>query len=288
MDGGQHSPSRSCPAASCSLHDPPSTATIAPTPLLPGQTPAHSSAWIQARPSSTMTASADATATCQPAGGSGWGRRRGGATFLLATAPQACSLVSGSRRPELCAAGPPLRGHMKALVYHGPGNKAWEDVADATIQEPTDVVVRVGTTTICGTDLHILQGDVAAVTEGRILGHEAVGPVTEVGGAVRGFKPGDRVLIPGRLPLGPVRWSPTSHAARRTGRAARGDDQGQKQASCLSASLRWPLCIKKLRGRALEGDYWGLRRRPGGTSLGAAGHRARAGSGRRPSVSGAG
>jgi len=119
---------------------------------------------------------------------------------------------------------------MKALVYHGPGNKAWEDVADATIQEPTDVVVRVGTTTICGTDLHILQGDVAAVTEGRILGHEAVGTVTEVGGAVRGFKPGDRVLIPGRLPLGPVRWSHTSHAARRTGRAARGDDQGQKQA----------------------------------------------------------
>ncbi len=85
---------------------------------------------------------------------------------------------------------------MKALVYHGPGNKAWEDVADATVQEPTDVVVRVDTTTICGTDLHILQGDVAAVTEGRILGHEAVGTVTEVGDAVRGFKPGDRVLVP--------------------------------------------------------------------------------------------
>jgi len=58
------------------------------------------------------------------------------------------------------------------------------------------VVVRVDTTTICGTDLHILQGDVAAVTEGRILGHEAVGTVTEVGDAVRGFKPGDRVLVP--------------------------------------------------------------------------------------------
>jgi len=59
---------------------------------------------------------------------------------------------------------------MKALVYHGPGKKAWEQVPDAAIQEPTDVVVRVDTTTICGTDLHILQGDVAAVTEGRILG----------------------------------------------------------------------------------------------------------------------
>lgn len=78
---------------------------------------------------------------------------------------------------------------MKALVYHGPGKKAWEQVPDAVIQEPTDVVVRVDTTTICGTDLHILQGDVAAVTEGRILGHEAVGTVTEVGEAVTGSRP---------------------------------------------------------------------------------------------------
>jgi len=85
---------------------------------------------------------------------------------------------------------------MKALVYHGPGNKSWEDVPDAAVQEPTDVVVRVDTTTICGTDLHILQGDVAAVTDGRVLGHEAVGTVTEVGAAVRGFAAGDRVLVP--------------------------------------------------------------------------------------------
>jgi alcohol dehydrogenase len=85
---------------------------------------------------------------------------------------------------------------MKALVYHGPGRKAWEDVPDARLEEPTDVVVRVDTTTICGTDLHILQGDVAAVTDGRILGHEAVGTVTEVGDAVRGFAVGDRVLVP--------------------------------------------------------------------------------------------
>lgn len=85
---------------------------------------------------------------------------------------------------------------MKALVYHGPGKKAWEDVADAVIQDPTDVVVRVDTTTICGTDLHILHGDVPAVTDGRILGHEAVGTITEVGGAVKGFHVGDRVLVP--------------------------------------------------------------------------------------------
>ena len=85
---------------------------------------------------------------------------------------------------------------MKALVYHGPGQKSWEDVPDAAIQEPTDVVVRVDTTTICGTDLHILQGDVAAVTDGRILGHEAVGTITAVGDAIKGFAVGDRVLVP--------------------------------------------------------------------------------------------
>jgi alcohol dehydrogenase len=85
---------------------------------------------------------------------------------------------------------------MKALVYHGPGNKAWETVPDAVVQDPTDVVVRVDTTTICGTDLHILHGDVPAVTDGRILGHEAVGTVTEVGEAVQSFAVGDRVLVP--------------------------------------------------------------------------------------------
>jgi len=85
---------------------------------------------------------------------------------------------------------------MKALVYHGPGSKSWEDVRDAAVVDPTDVVVRVDTTTICGTDLHILKGDVAAVTDGRVLGHEAVGTVTAVGSAVTGFAEGDRVLVP--------------------------------------------------------------------------------------------
>jgi len=85
---------------------------------------------------------------------------------------------------------------MKALVYHGPGSKSWEDVPDAAVVDPTDVVVRIDTTTICGTDLHILKGDVAAVTDGRVLGHEAVGTVTAVGSAVTGFADGDRVLVP--------------------------------------------------------------------------------------------
>lgn len=84
---------------------------------------------------------------------------------------------------------------MKAIVYGGPGKKSWTDVPDPTIKNPTDAIVRVDTTTICGTDLHILKGDVPAVTEGRILGHEGVGTITEVGSSVTSLKPGDRVII---------------------------------------------------------------------------------------------
>jgi len=84
---------------------------------------------------------------------------------------------------------------MKALVYHGPGKKAWEDTSKPAIQKPTDAVVRILRTTICGTDLHILKGDVAECTDGLILGHEGVGVVDEIGSAVSNFKKGDHVII---------------------------------------------------------------------------------------------
>src|SRR6476659_6282407 len=84
---------------------------------------------------------------------------------------------------------------MKALVYHGPGQRAWEDVPDPAIQEPTDAIVRIDASTICGTDLHILKGDVPAVKPGTILGHEAVGTVTEIGAGVTTIAVGDRVLV---------------------------------------------------------------------------------------------
>lgn len=84
---------------------------------------------------------------------------------------------------------------MKALVYHGPGQRSWEDVPDPQVRDDTDVVVGVDAVTICGTDLHILKGDVPEVTPGTILGHEAVGTVEEVGGAVRSVSPGDHVLV---------------------------------------------------------------------------------------------
>jgi alcohol dehydrogenase len=84
---------------------------------------------------------------------------------------------------------------MKALVFHGPGVKAWEDVARPTLDADTDAIVQVDTTTICGTDLHILKGDLPAMVDGRIIGHEAVGTVVEIGAAVKNVTVGARVLV---------------------------------------------------------------------------------------------
>jgi len=84
---------------------------------------------------------------------------------------------------------------MKALVFHGPGKRSWEDKPQPAIEKPTDAVVRITHTTICGTDLHILKGDVPAVEAGRILGHEGLGVVEEVGDGVSNIKVGDEVLI---------------------------------------------------------------------------------------------
>ncbi|MDH6115507.1 alcohol dehydrogenase [Kitasatospora sp. MAP12-15] len=84
---------------------------------------------------------------------------------------------------------------MKALTYHGRGRRTWGDVPDPVIQDAEDAVVRVDAVTICGTDLHILKGDVPEVTDGRVLGHEAVGTVVQTGAAVRTLQDGDRVLV---------------------------------------------------------------------------------------------
>ena len=110
---------------------------------------------------------------------------------------------------------------MKALVYHGPGQKSWDEVPDPTLIDPTDAVISVDATTICGSDLHILKGDLPEVTPGRILGHEAVGTVDEVGSAVSNFKPGDRVLV-----------------------------------SCISACGRCRFCRENRFGQCLNGGGW--------------------------------
>jgi alcohol dehydrogenase len=110
---------------------------------------------------------------------------------------------------------------MKALVYHGPGKKAWEDVPDPRIIDDTDAIIGIDAVTICGTDLHILGGDVPEVTDGRILGHEAVGTVEAVGSAVTMLRPGDRVL-----------------------------------ASCITACGRCRFCREAAYGQCLGGGGW--------------------------------
>jgi alcohol dehydrogenase len=100
---------------------------------------------------------------------------------------------------------------MKALVYHGPGKRAWETVPDPVIVDPTDAIVRIDVATICGTDLHILKGDVPETTPGTILGHEAVGTVVDVGSAVTMVAPGDQVLVSCITSCGRCRFCKEGH-----------------------------------------------------------------------------
>ncbi|WP_433518757.1 zinc-dependent alcohol dehydrogenase family protein [Nonomuraea sp. CA-143628] len=119
---------------------------------------------------------------------------------------------------------------MKALIYHGPGRRSWEETPDPQLIEPTDAIVRVNAVTICGTDLHILKGDVPTVEPGTILGHEAVGTVMATGNSVGTAKPGDRVLV-----------------------------------SCISACGRCRYCRIGMFGQCLGGGGWILGHRVNGT-----------------------
>ena len=101
-------------------------------------------------------------------------------------------ILAKDPQPAIVGAGEQL---MKALVYGGPARKSLELRPKPAIQAPADAIVRIVKTTICGTDLHILKGDVPTCEPGRILGHEGIGIVEQVGAAVTAFKPGDRVLI---------------------------------------------------------------------------------------------
>jgi alcohol dehydrogenase len=106
---------------------------------------------------------------------------------------------------------------MKALVYHGPGERRWETAPDPKLEKPTDVVVRIDSSTICGTDLHILKGDVPEVKQGTILGHEAVGTVVEAGSAVTTLAEGDRVLVSCITACGRCRFCREGHYGLCTG-----------------------------------------------------------------------
>ena len=89
----------------------------------------------------------------------------------------------------------PETATMKAFVYQGPGEKSWQSMPVPVLRAPTDAIIRIEKTTICGTDLHILKGDVPTVEKGRILGHEGIGVIVDTGDAVSNFKKGDRVII---------------------------------------------------------------------------------------------
>jgi alcohol dehydrogenase len=114
---------------------------------------------------------------------------------------------------------------MKALVFHGPGQRTWETAPDPGPQDPTDAIVRIDTSTICGTDLHILKGDVPAVEPGRILGHEAIGTVVETGDAVTTLEPGDRVLVSCIASCGRCRFCKEGRYGLCTGGGGWGDDR---------------------------------------------------------------
>jgi len=109
--------------------------------------------------------------------------------------PAPATAAPTPQQDHATSAGSAPEATMKALVYRGPGMKALEDHAKPTIIETTDAIVRVTRTTICGTDLHILRGDLPSCKPGRILGHEGVGVIDSVGSGVNAFKAGDRVLI---------------------------------------------------------------------------------------------
>src|SRR5215213_5118848 len=125
---------------------------------------------------------------------------------------------------------------MKALVYHGPGEKRWESKPDLGIEQPEDAIIRIDTTTICGTDLHILKGDVPTVGEGRTLGHEAVGTVVESGSAVRDVHEGDRVLVSCISSCG--RCDPRPSRGRYAGRARAYPVRGQRTLKSPRRTLR--------------------------------------------------
>jgi threonine dehydrogenase-like Zn-dependent dehydrogenase len=91
---------------------------------------------------------------------------------------------------------------VKAVVFHGVGDIRVDEVGDPGIGEPTDAVVRVTTSAICGTDLHLVRGTMPGMRAGTILGHEAVGVVEQVGRSVRGFRPGERVVITSTIGCG--------------------------------------------------------------------------------------
>ncbi len=115
---------------------------------------------------------------------------------------------------------------MKAVVWHGIGDIRLDTVPDPTLQEPTDAIVRITRSAICGTDLHFVRGTMSGMQEGTILGHEAVGVVETVGDDVRGFSPGDRVIVCSTIGCGRCSYCRAGYYAQRDVANPNGPDAG--------------------------------------------------------------
>jgi threonine dehydrogenase-like Zn-dependent dehydrogenase len=116
---------------------------------------------------------------------------------------------------------------MKAVVFHGIGDIRLDDVAEPRIREPTDAIVRITASAICGTDLHMIRGTMPGMEPGTVMGHEGVGIVEEVGKGVRNLRRGDRVVIPSTIACGNCSYCRSGYTAqcdepqpRQAGRAA--------------------------------------------------------------------
>ena len=115
---------------------------------------------------------------------------------------------------------------MKAVVWHGIGDIRLDEVPDPTIQEPTDAIVEITASAICGTDLHFVRGTMSGMKEGTVLGHEAVGVVREVGSGVRNLRPGDRVVIPSTIGCGTCSYCRAGYYAQCDRANPNGPDAG--------------------------------------------------------------
>ncbi len=115
---------------------------------------------------------------------------------------------------------------MQAVVWHGVGDIRLDDVPEPQINRPTDAIVRITSSAICGTDLHFIRGTVSNMVEGTILGHEGVGIVEKVGSSVRNFKEGDRVVIPSTIACGYCSYCRASYYAQCDNANPNGRDAG--------------------------------------------------------------
>ena len=207
-------------------------------------------------------------------------RRRGGERGL----PRApSSFAFAGARPG--SAVPIRRYHVKAVVWHGIGDIRLDTVPDPAVQEPTDAVIRITRSAICGTDLHFVRGTMAPMAEGTVLGHEAVGVVEAVGADIRGFTPGDRrwwsllshdrvralLVLPGRLPTPSATW-PTRTARTRARASSAARSPPARSTACrrntlVSRTRRPPSSPSLSRSPTTRRSWSRTSSRPAGSAL---------------------